>query len=221
MPKLETQTRKVQDARKTDIVTWSGEQYVITNTTTKTKFVYLETSTEATLRIEHGTDVLITREVPTIEEKRDSAIENVLWEADRNVVGAYRQLADARAKLVEVFEKDYVATSYQLGSLIAAQAAVEVNTHLPRTDDTEHTDAEKIKQVKVVIAHWTDRLLSNGLTGHSSSAISNVMDDDLRDAASKLVGGFSSLGMYVKHLDQLEAELATERERIADGFLAG
>lgn len=221
MPKLETQTRKVQDARKTDIVTWNGEQHVITSTTTKTKFVYLETSTEATLRIEHGTDVEVTREVPTTEEKRDSLIENVLWEADHTVGGAYRRLAEARSKLTAIFEKDYVASSFDIGSLISAQAEVEVNAHLPRTDDDEHTDAEKIKVIKAVIAHWTERLLENGLMGHSTSMISNVMDDATREAASKLVSGFSSLGMYVRHLDQIEAELATEREHVADGFLNG
>lgn len=209
MPKTEHQTLKVQDVRKDDMVTHRGRLYAVTGRDVKTKFVYLTTLDDDTLRIELDTQVEVDREVPTTAERLTDAREALLWQSDNEYRNAMKRLANARIKLTDRFTNDHVASSFDVNELINAQAVAEVNAHLPSATD-DATPDEKLTQLRRVIVAWTAKLLDNSLEGHSTSAISNAMDDARREAASRLVGQFSSIGGMLRYVDKLQAELDEE-----------
>lgn len=212
MPKTETQTTKVQNVRKGDLVNWNHAWNQINSTTTKTKFVYLETIIQGvTLRIEHDTDVEIKREVPTAAENYSDMKARVVDEIHDEVRRAKVARDKARAKLVEHIEQDYRIDYFELGSLAEADAKWEIFVHLQRAMDEAADDDRLIELARHLIEEQRDKLLNNSYRGASTSVMSNALDEHRRNVASELAGrhGFG-LATYLLMLDHAAAERDAE-----------
>ncbi len=187
MPQLVTSTVKAHQIKKGDVIP-AG---TVVGTNAKVKWTLISVAgSDKPVRVEKDSDMVVIREVPTEEEKREKELQYLIRTLDIKEQQARAQLATAREKMIKQLQAGERASSWDWMDVPQAEALVELwdavtHVHKVRAEVDEYETLTRLEAVRQVMEERTNQALSYyKAISRSSGLLSNMFEDIKLEALS-------------------------------------
>lgn len=193
----------VEDVEIGDLYAVAGKEANIASVKAGTKWIELRADGGKLIaRLEVGTKITVVREVETEESKaaRKRAFQNetIRKSVEKKAVNSAQ--LKVLAELTEQAQKGYLADSFKMTALLAAQAEDEINdgfaafvtNNVGRVNEQTGEVVDETAAYEAYKAMLTKRLIGGGYDitrglSRSTSMASNLMDDAKREATVEFI----------------------------------